>query len=71
MTNAKTLVLRTKRRFTCGTASFSCDAGKLVFLRQHDKQNRMVLLDFGDRYVDWFHESVLEDFAPLPQHWTA
>lgn len=57
------LVLRSDRRFTCGTTSFGCKAGAFVFLRQRDENNRKVLLNFGGGLIDWFHESILDEFC--------
>ena len=59
---ARTLRLKEGGQFVCGSTSFECSAGKVVFLRQVDERNRKVLLDFGGRLVDWFHVSVLDRF---------
>lgn len=68
LAEARTIILRTDIRFTCGTTTFDCMAGKVAFLRQRDERNRKVLLDFGGRMVDWFHESILEYFDMCQQN---
>lgn len=52
------------RRFRCGVSTFECRTGKIVTVRQVDHMNDKVLIDFGDRQIDWFHKSILEDFEP-------
>lgn len=54
--------LKESRRFRCGVTSFHCRQGKLVYLMQRSKTTGKVLLDFGSRRVDWFHESILDCF---------
>jgi hypothetical protein len=61
---ARTLRLKEGGQFVCGSTSFECMAGKVVFLRQVDERNRKVLLDFGARLVDWFPVSFLDRFDP-------
>ena len=67
----RTVILNRDRRFQCGGTSFDCFAGKVVWVKQEDANNRKVLLDFSGGLQDWFHESVLDDFRDLPKHWSA
>lgn len=57
--------LKQASRFVCGSTSFGLSAGDIVEVKQHDKANNKVLIDFGNRLIDWFHVSYLDKFAQL------
>ena len=54
--------LKKDSRFICGGTSFGLSAGAVVTVTQTDKSTNKVLIDFGGRMVDWFHESILNQF---------
>ena len=57
--------LKADGRFVCGTTSFGLSAGAVVQVTQTDPSTHKVLIDFGGRMVDWFHESVLAKFEAV------
>lgn len=57
--------LKEDSRFVCGITSFELSAGAVVQVTQTDPVTRKVLIDFGGRLVDWFHESVLSKFEAV------
>lgn len=57
--------LKEDGRFVCGMTSFGIPAGVVVQVTQTDPSTHKVLIDFGDRMVDWFHESVLAKFEAV------
>jgi hypothetical protein len=54
--------LKKERAFRVGNIVFECKTGRIVTVRQVDKENRKVLIQFSSDCLDWFHESVLNDF---------
>lgn len=58
-------------RFLTGGIGFSVAAGYVVTVRQVDRANNKVLIDFGGRMVDWFSQGLLaecfEKLEPTPQ----
>lgn len=52
-------------RFVCGMTSFGLSAGAVVQVNQIDASTHKVLIDFGDRLADWFHESILAKFEAV------
>ena len=54
--------LKEDDRFVCGSTSFGLSAEAVVEVVQTDPSTRKVLIDFGGRMVDWFHESILTKF---------
>lgn len=61
------LSLKTRRAFRTNLAAFECRQGTTVNLAQIDTENKKVLLDFGNRMIAWFYESVLNDFETSTQ----
>ena len=57
--------LKEDDRFVCGATSFGLSAGAVVQVTQTDPSTHKVLIDFGGRMVDWFHESVLAKFEAV------
>jgi len=57
--------LKEDRRFVCGVTSFIFPAGAVVVVRQTDPSTNKVLIDFGERLIDWFHESILSKFEAV------
>ena len=57
--------LKEDGRFVCGITSFGLPAGAVVQVTQADPATHKVLIDFGGRLVDWFHESVLSKFEAV------
>lgn len=55
-------VLKESHRFRCGMSSFELSKGAKVRVAQLDTQNNKVLIDFGGRDCDWYHNSVLDLF---------
>lgn len=54
------------RRFLCGSTSFECKAGTIVVVKQVDKNNKKVLIDFGNGLIDWFFEGTIDRcFKPI------
>ena len=51
--------------FRCGISSFILKAGSTVEVRQHDRQHRKILIDFGGRDIDWFPENELKWFEKV------
>ena len=49
-------------RFRCGITSFELPIGSIVEVRQYNKEYGKVLIDFGDRMIDWFSDSILHKF---------
>lgn len=52
-------------RFRVGVTSFGMSSGVLVKVTQVDMEYNKVLVDFGGRNVDWFHESILDKFEKV------
>ncbi len=57
--------LKLNMRFRVGMTSFELMAGGIATSTQADPENWKILLDFGDRLVDWFHVSVLDNFEEV------
>lgn len=57
--------LKEDERFVCGVTSFGVPAGAVVVVRQTDASTHKVLIDFGGRLIDWFHESILSKFEAV------
>jgi hypothetical protein len=47
-------------RFQAGGTAFTLQAGTIVTVRQHDRANGKVLVDFGDCLVDWISQVTLQ-----------
>ena len=58
----KKLRLKQNYRFRCGITTFELSPGAVVTLKQTDKTFGKVLLDFGDRQIDWFDKKILSIF---------
>ena len=58
-------VLLKDRRFTCGITSFAMCVGTTVYVKQVDKEYKKVLIDFGGRLMDWYPDSILNDFVKV------
>lgn len=52
-------------RFRCGSSCFGLSCGALVQVVQVDKSTGKVLIKFSDRDIDWYHESILENFEQI------
>jgi hypothetical protein len=48
------------QRFQAGGTAFTLQAGTIVTVRQHDRANGKVLVDFGDCLVDWISQVTLQ-----------
>ena len=46
-----------------GNTVFTYPEGRVLHVKQHDKNNSKVLIDFGDGYIEWFHETWLKRHA--------
>lgn len=57
--------LKEDGRFVCGVTSFGLPAGAVVYVRQTDSSGGKVLIDFGERLIDWFDESILSRFEAV------
>lgn len=52
--------LKVDRAFRCGNSCFSMRAGSVVKVLQIDNDGGKVLLHFGGRDMDWFHNSIMQ-----------
>lgn len=57
--------LKEDGRFICGVTSFGLSAGAVVEVCQTDASTNKVLIDFGGRMIDWFHETILSKFEAV------
>lgn len=54
---------KSTKRYLAGGTSFELPEGSSVKITQVDKEFRKVLVSFGDDTVDWFHYSIVNNFA--------
>lgn len=52
--------LTSGRTFRCGVSNIQMAEGSVVEIKQVDKEYRKVLVDFGDRDIDWQSDIVLD-----------
>ena len=57
--------LKRGRGFRCGISCFTLPEGATVKVSQLDKSTGKVLIHFGGRYVEWFSDSILNDFEKV------
>jgi len=57
--------LKEDSRFRCGLTSFGLSAGRIVEVKQVDKEYRKVLIVFSSGLVDWYADSMLDMFEKL------
>ncbi len=50
-------------RVRVASTVFTTPKGTRLDVKQHDKECSKVLIDFGDGYIDWFHEAWLSKYA--------
>lgn len=55
--------LREDKMFFAAEKRFTMPAGATVEIRQVDRNAKQVLLDFGDRIIDWFDDSIVLAFV--------
>jgi hypothetical protein len=56
--------LKEDRRFYVPNTSFGLSAGAPIKVTQVDEATHKVLVDFGDRLIDWFDDSIMTVFVP-------
>ena len=54
--------LKEDKRFHVGVSSIGKVKGSTVEVKQIDKENRKVLIDFGYGFIDWFSDRTLSSF---------
>jgi len=57
-----TYILNKDIRVITGITSFGLLKGAKINVTQKDNEYNKVLVDFGNGYMDWFHESFLNNW---------
>lgn len=57
--------LKEKMQFRCGVSSFELSQGAIVHVIQKDYGANKVLISFGGRDIDWYSDSILNNFEKV------